>query len=57
MANGIDSSKEDEDEEDDIQCRLWCLRWSVHSSGMDKGDEEVAAYKATVHRPQESMES
>ena len=61
MAHGIDSSKEDEDEEDDIRWRLWCSRWSVHSSGMDKDDEEAAAYKATLgrvrHRPQESMVS
>jgi len=49
----------DEDEEDDIRRRLRHSRWTAHSSGMDKDNDEAAAYKAALgrvgHRTQDSV--
>ena len=57
----MDSSDEDEDEEDDVRRRLRYSRWSVHSNGSGKGDDGAAAYKAVLsrvrHRTQDSIES
>jgi len=54
LANGIDSS--DEDEEDDIWRRLRYSRWSI-----GKDDDETAAYKSALRRAgdrkQDGMES
>ena len=56
LANGMDSSDKDEDEEDDIRRRLRYSRWSI-----GKGDDDAGAYKAALglveHHAQDSVES
>jgi len=44
-ANGMDSSGEDEDKENNIRWRLRYLRWSI-----GKYDDAVGAYKAALGR-------
>jgi len=48
LANGMDSSDEDQDEEDEVWQRLRYSRWGVHN-GTGKDDTE-AAYKAALGR-------
>jgi len=52
----MDSSDEEEDEEDDIRQRLRHSRWSI-----GKEDDDAAAFKAALgrleHRAQDSVES
>lgn len=66
LANGIDSSDKDEDEEDGVRRKLRYSRWSVHSGGgVGKGgsddNDEATVFKAALarvgHRTQASMES
>ena len=56
LANGVDSSDEDEDEKDNIWRRLRYSRWSVN-----KEEDDAAAFKAALgrvgHRTQDSTES
>ena len=59
LANGMDSSDEDEDEADEVRRRLRYSRWSVHSP-LAKDGGEAAGYQTALarvgHRTQDSME-